>query len=393
MTMGKFISNLFLSALAIGLSIFTASRTLNLLAWALPTGQDFLQYLGLAAFEGGMYFWSFYFVAGAKGVQQRSIALCMAVGSVIAVCIATVADLYLDASLDGKLPTISNDAKQSMILFLGIVITINVAAFLACKLMAPEKLREIRTGQAEDQIFAEGLRAIEALTPSMAADAAPYLAADWSNRTWNKIVPGVQRNTLYLGPTSSGAPALPAPVTEPLSLQSPVSTPVLTPAPVRSTPAPMANKPRKLLGFIPLSEKKRESSPVNQGKMVEATLAQEATIKAPAPVSAPEPTDVGAAVAEAHLKLIRAQRMTASRRAHRSARVHRPASAPAPKAASVPPSPESEVKASASAVKAAETRVCSECSQSFEVKNAKQLTCSKTCRAKRSRRLSKEKKA
>src|SRR5579885_2502571 len=89
MTMGKFISNLFLGALAIGLSLFTASRTLDLLGWALPAGQVIYQWLGLAAFEGGMYFWSFYFISGAKGTPQRSISLCMAVFSVIAVCVAT----------------------------------------------------------------------------------------------------------------------------------------------------------------------------------------------------------------------------------------------------------------------------------------------------------------
>src|SRR5690242_16505352 len=77
--MGKFISNLFLGALAIGLSIFTGSRTLDLLAWALPANQVIYQWLGLAAFEGGMYFWSFYFVYGAKGTPQRSISVVMAV--------------------------------------------------------------------------------------------------------------------------------------------------------------------------------------------------------------------------------------------------------------------------------------------------------------------------
>src|SRR6266849_591318 len=210
MTMGKFASNLFLGALALGLSIFTGSRTLDLLAWALPASQQIYQWLGLAAFEGGMYFWAFFFVAGAKGTQQRTISLIMAVFSVLAVCIATVADLTLDAGQAGKGTPLSASAQQGMIVFVGIVVALNVAAFLATHLMSPEKLREIKAGVAEDHIYAEGLRAIEALAPSMAAEAAPHLAAEWSNRTWARIVPGIPRQT-YALPASSPVPALPAP--------------------------------------------------------------------------------------------------------------------------------------------------------------------------------------
>lgn len=412
MTMGKFISNMFLAALAIGLSIFTASRTLDLLAWALPKGQDFYQWLGLAAFEGGMYFWSFYFVSGAKGTQQRSIALCMAVGSVLAVCIATVVDLSLDASLSGKLPPLSASTQQSMILFVGIVITLNVAAFLACKLMSPEKLREITSGQAEDKIYAEGLRAIEAVAPTLAADAAPYLAADWSNRVWNQIVPGVQRNTLYLGPTNSGVPALhapvisaPAPAPQPVALQS---SEVSVPVPAVPAHAPVESKPRKLLGFLSLPGKKQEQLPAfkanqgigaavakqfdadRKGKVVEATLAQEATV----PVA---PATGGRASGSTYAKMARARVEMRTELGVRQARRSHAAGGRRARRASVAPSSAPVVKASAPVVKPAakapESRVCSECSQPFEVKNAKQLTCSKVCRAKRSRRLSKERKA
>src|SRR5579872_6923397 len=110
--MGKFLSNFFLGALAVGLSIFTGSRTLDLMAWALPASQVIYQYLGLIAFEGGMYFWSFYFLHGAKGTPQRSISILMAIVSIVAVAVATVADMSLDAGQAGKIAPLSGQAQQ-----------------------------------------------------------------------------------------------------------------------------------------------------------------------------------------------------------------------------------------------------------------------------------------
>jgi hypothetical protein len=371
--MAKFISNLFLGALALLLSIFTASRTLDLLAWALPAGQVIYQWLGLAAYEGGMYFWSFYFVSGAKGVQQRSIALIMAVFSVLAVCIATIVDLSLGAAEAGKIAPLSPGMQQAMIVFVGVTVALNVAAFLACKLMSPEKLREIASGQAEDLIYAEGLRAISSIAPEMAAEAAPHLAAEWSNRTWQKIVPGVKRTTYVLPPASSAPAALPAGNVQPPDyISNTLPDPARVPAP-SSVPA-SAPKKRGFLGF--LAGKKAAPAPVFTGRadqaqelenavnaeLAPATLSQEAPAPArPARRPAPAP----------------ASSVAASRRARRAARFQsKPAAAPEPAA----PAPD-------------EHRMCSECGAVLDLKNAKQLTCSPACRKARARRLASRKKA
>lgn len=215
--MGKFISGLFLGALAIGLSIFTGSRTLDLLAWALPTGQQIYQWLGLCAFEGGMLFWSYYFVAGAKGTPQRAISVCMACFSIIAVSVCTIADLSLDAGQKGEIAALTGAQAQAVIIFVGIVIVVNVAAYLACHLLSVENMRNMREQEAEDKIYEAGLKAISGLAPSIAADAAPYLATEWANRTWQRIVPGVQHKTYYL-PQQQPAAAIAAPAPAPAAL-------------------------------------------------------------------------------------------------------------------------------------------------------------------------------
>ena len=301
--MGKFISNVFLGALALGLSIFTASRTLDLLAWALPSNQTIYQWLGLAAFEGGMYFWAFFFVMGAKGTPQRSISVLMAVFSIIAVCVATIADLSLDAGQAGKGPALSPAMQQTMIVFLGVTISLNVAAFLACKLMSIENLRSIREGVAEDHIYSEGLRAIDGLTPQIAAEAAPYLAAEWSTRTWQRIVPGVQRQTQYVGPVR----VTPAPAPAPQML-------------AQTTPAPQLPAPEKRRGggFLGRLFGKGEPETVALAQTGElgpapAPVTAPAAAPSPEPVSAPSPH-------EPHEKLTPMDAIRTARRAGAAAR-------------------------------------------------------------------------
>lgn len=408
MTMGKFISNLFLGVLAVGLSIFTASRTLDLLTWALPAGQTIYTWLGLAAFEGGMYFWAFFFISGAKGTPQRSISLLMAVFSVIAVCVATVVDLSLGASESGKLPALSASVQQSMIIFVGVVIALNVAAFLACHLMAPEKLREIKSGQAEDRIFAEGLRAIEALAPSMAAEAAPHLAADWANRTWQQIVPGVPRRTEYLGPASAAVPALPAGAPEQLPALPPIPDREPQPRPFcvacgRQTQAGSwyqvgsqgsvfycwdCRPKRKKAGFL---SKAKDFLGLG-GEQVEVTLAHTGEIAASEKTS----NQIYREEQRAARKSLPGNQVAAARRARRAARMrgvvtvsnYQATETAKGKRKETIPTPDLEARETPQ-----EHRTCSECGAALDLKNAKQLTCSDACRARRSRRLALEREA
>lgn len=198
--MFKVIANILLAALAIGLTIFTGSRTLDLLQQWLPANQENMKYLGLAAFEGGLYFWAFYFVVGAKGAIQRGTAFMMIVISFIAVALATVADLMLVGAEDGKLPPINIDEKQAIVVFVGIVITLNVAAFLAAKLTHPDKLKEMAVQDAEDHIHAVNLAMIRAAAPNVAAHAAPIMTDRWVSETWGRMLPGTTRPVLELGP-------------------------------------------------------------------------------------------------------------------------------------------------------------------------------------------------
>lgn len=191
--MGKFISNLFLGAMAIGLTIFTATRTLDLLSQWLPVNQQIMQWLGLVAFEGGFYFWAFFFAMGAKGDAQRGIALVMTVICFIGISVATIMDLVLVGADSGKLPAISPNMKFTVVVFVGVIIVLNVAAFMAAKLCDVDRLKLAAEQSAEDMIHSAGLRAIHKIGPQIATAAAPQIAEEWAQATWQKILPGAAR--------------------------------------------------------------------------------------------------------------------------------------------------------------------------------------------------------
>jgi len=190
---GKFISNLFLGAMAIGLTIFTATRTLDLLSQWLPVNQQIMQWLGLVAFEGGFYFWAFFFAMGAKGDAQRGIALVMTVICFIGISVATIMDLVLVGADSGKLPAISPNMKFTVVVFVGVIIVLNVAAFMAAKLCDVDRLKLAAEQSAEDMIHSAGLRAIHKIGPQIATAAAPQIAEEWAQATWQKILPGAAR--------------------------------------------------------------------------------------------------------------------------------------------------------------------------------------------------------
>jgi len=205
----KFISNLFLGAMAIGLTIFTATRTLDLLSQWLPVNQQIMQWLGLIAFEGGFYFWAFYFSAAAKGDAQRGIALVMTVICFIGISVATIMDLVLVGASDGKLPPIPMNLKFTIVVFVGVIIVLNVAAFMAAKLFDVDRLKIAAEQSAEDMIHAAGLQAIHKIGPQIATAAAPQIAEEWAQQTWQKILPGAARPTQFIETQyASSLPAL-----------------------------------------------------------------------------------------------------------------------------------------------------------------------------------------
>jgi hypothetical protein len=271
--MAKSLTFILVALMALALLIFTASRTLDLLQLLLPVNQSVFAYLGLVAFDGGLLGWSLWFAYGARGQYQRAIALLMVVLSLVAIGLSTIADLMLSASAKGLVDALSEQQRLAILLAVGGIVFLNVAAFFFTHITDPERLRAMATENAKDQIHAETLRQIGQVAPIVAAQVAPQLTADWVRQTVQALIPTAQ-------------PALPTPPppaqtvdADPPPQATPAPTPTRAPASAPAAPPPPA--PARVLAVSTGSGFKRFNPFTWFGAKPQAP--------APAPTPAPPP--------------------------------------------------------------------------------------------------------
>ena len=179
-----------IAIMSLALLVFTASRTLDLLQTFLPAGQQAVfAWLGLVAFDGGLMGWSFFFAHGARGQWQRAIALLMVITSLIAVGVSSIADLYIASAAKGLVVGLPETVRIAVLLFVGLVVFANVAAFFLVHITEPAQMKAMAAESARDVIEAETLKQINAVAPQMAARIAPELAEQWARETWTKFLP------------------------------------------------------------------------------------------------------------------------------------------------------------------------------------------------------------
>lgn len=191
---GKGVTNIIIVGLKLILLVFTASRTLDLFQSVLPASQGIYAYFGLAAIDGGVIGWSYFYSHGARGFQ-RSIAFIMAIVSLLAVGITTVGDLLINASSKGIINQVDETTRLALLVAIGVVIVGNIAAGFMVNITEPERAKAIAMEDAHAAIHAETLRQIHAATPQVAAQVAPELTKDWVRQTAHTLVPG---KTIYL---------------------------------------------------------------------------------------------------------------------------------------------------------------------------------------------------
>lgn len=234
--MAKSLTFILVALMALALMLFTASRTLDLLQLLLPANQSVFAFLGLVAFDGGLLGWSLWFAYGARGQYQRAIALLMVILSLIAIGISTIADLMISASAKGLVNALSEQQRLAILLAVGAIVFINVAAFFLTHITDPDRLRAMANENARDVIHAESLRQINAAAPIVASQVAPQLARQWVIETVQQLLPG----TTWQG--ESQPPAIAAPVVN--------ATPGAPAQPAQPIAAAPAQPKRGLWGWL-----------------------------------------------------------------------------------------------------------------------------------------------
>ncbi|HLW03935.1 MAG TPA: hypothetical protein VKT82_35130, partial [Ktedonobacterales bacterium] len=175
--------------MALVLLVFTASRTYDLISQFLPAGQTVFAFLALVAFDGGLLGWSFFFAHGARGQWQRAIALLMVILSLLSVGVSSIADMYLSSAAKGLVATLPETARVAVLLFVGLVVFANVAAFFLVHITEPGQMKSMAQEAARDQIEAHTLREIQKAAPGVAARIAPKLAEGWVQSMFEQYLP------------------------------------------------------------------------------------------------------------------------------------------------------------------------------------------------------------
>ncbi len=258
--MAKSLTFILVALMALALMLFTASRTLDLLQLLLPANQSVFAYLGLVAFDGGLFGWSLWFAYGARGQYQRAIALLMVIVSLVAIGITTIGDLVISAAAKGLVNALSEQQRLAILLGVGAIVFLNVAAFFLTHITEPERLRAMATENAKDMIHAETLRQIHQAAPIVASQVAPNLTRQWVVETVQQLLPGttwqgehqppaIAAPTINAAPAASmaaAAPTAPAPAKRGVWgwLASKPQQPAQQPAPIPSAPvAPVIQQP------------------------------------------------------------------------------------------------------------------------------------------------------
>ncbi len=185
-------TSILIGLMELALLAFTGSRTLDLLQQLLPANQSIFAYLGLVAFDGGLVGWSLFFVYGAHGSYQRAISLLMIVVSLVAIGISVIADLIISASDRGLVDAMPEQGRLAVLIAVGVIVFVNVAAFFLAFITEPDRLRAMAVESAKDKIHARSLALISQKAEAIAPDMAEQLSEQWVEQTYVQM--GLKRN-------------------------------------------------------------------------------------------------------------------------------------------------------------------------------------------------------
>ena len=179
------IAHLLLWVLGLALLAFTGFRTLDFLGMTLTSDQQFIKYLGLAAFDGGVLLWSMFARYEAKG-WQRAISHIMIFVCLVGVCTCTWADTFLVSAQNGLVKLPPGIATMALYGVLTIILA-NVVMVIVTPMVHPERLREWAIEAAHDRIEDQTLKAISQQAVLISPDIATQQGEQWVQQTYQNL--------------------------------------------------------------------------------------------------------------------------------------------------------------------------------------------------------------
>lgn len=158
---------------------FTTTRTLNFLQLTFPPDQQYIAYLGLAAFDVGVLGWFYYATAASQGKAQRAIAYGMIFVCATGVITTTVLDTLLVSSQNGLVHFPSQWSTLGVWAVI-LVICLNFLAGILVHLVDPNQLANMKTQHLRDEIIEATHKRMEQEKARISPIIAENLASHWA---------------------------------------------------------------------------------------------------------------------------------------------------------------------------------------------------------------------
>lgn len=178
-TIWKWIARVMFYAVAVGLFVYAASRSLDFITATLPASQKLVGYLGLLATGGGAIAWLAVFLFHAQGTAQKGLSVLFVVIDLLGEFALFTFDTLYRSGESGMIASLSADEIRMVILGLSALIALNIGGTVAFHIFDPETAKRMREESARDVLDDEVLKVIETRAPQLANQIAPVVAAEW----------------------------------------------------------------------------------------------------------------------------------------------------------------------------------------------------------------------
>lgn len=233
-TAGGVGAGIILWGLIISMLVFTSIRTIHLLQLTFPPDQQYVAYLGLAAFDVGVLGWFFYATQKARGAAQRAVAYGMIFVCAAGVVLATVADFFYQASQNG-VTTLPPQLVTVGIWGVIIVVCLNFIGGIVAHLVDPAHLQRMKEEELHDKIMSASHAHMATMTDQIAPQIAEVLALEWRDRITAELVGKLPQASISLPAAPTSARVVESdPIPAPAPKKEPAPATLAQTAPARS---------------------------------------------------------------------------------------------------------------------------------------------------------------
>jgi hypothetical protein len=177
-----FIAIVFMIIVSLGVTGFTAYRTIHFIQATLPQQSWLLAFFALGAFDLGLLGWIALHTWHASSEQQRAISVTMICVDMAGIAVTFLADTVMQAGTNNMTGKLESGWVIAAILMTGIIVIGNVIAFIAYHLQSPAHKQRVKEERLRSAVESRADEMVEQQLEVLASQLAPRIAQDKMRR-------------------------------------------------------------------------------------------------------------------------------------------------------------------------------------------------------------------